>query len=397
MPTELEHRLERLLGAQPRSTASAEEQAREAALAAIAPARRRRRPAAWMILAAAGIAVVMTGVALAASPSSFRELRDVVAPTSKAKPAATRSRVAVVRVPRGAAGFTVQVGSRLWVATPRGMALRRVPLASAATSPQALYAVGETGGRLEAVAVADHHVAWSLPLHGRLVAATWSPYPIRIAYIVRSGDRRVLHLIWGNGVNDQVVGPSAPVMPAWRSDSLAVAYIASTGAVMLDTVGGAPQQLNPGAVCGARRITGLAFSPSSATLAEATDGSVLALVDTRRPGRVACIRTGAVATGLRWLSTANLLFWHPGSDRLTRIATNHRRLVARGTLIAPGPILGAAGSPDGRRVAIAVRHGNHLRIVTAAPPELGSTTVLKPAQQLGLAPPAGRGVRIGWS
>ncbi len=47
----------------------------------------------------------------------------------------------------------------------------------------------------------------------------------------------LLHLIWGNGVNDQIVGPAASVTPAWRSDSLAVAYVSPTGSAMLDTVG----------------------------------------------------------------------------------------------------------------------------------------------------------------
>ena len=398
MSSELEQRLERLLTSQPQATSSVEEQAREAALSTITPTRRRPQPAAWMILAAAAIAVVTTGVALAASPSSFRAIRDVVSPPSPKPKPALKPHPATVRVPTGAAGFTVQSGNRLWVAKPGSIALRGVPLAAAATSPQALYAVGENGGRLEAVSITDHHVAWSLPLHGQLAAATWSPYPIRVAYVVRRGGQGLVHLIWGNGVNDQVIGSAAPVTPAWRSDSLAVAYVSPTGATMLDTLGqAAPQRLNIPSLCGARRITELAFSPNSTTLAEATNTSVVILTDTQHPNQATCIHTDATATNLRWLSPANLLFSHPGSDKLTRIETNHRHVVAQGTLIAPGVILAAASSPDGDHIAIAIRRGQQLRILTAAPPRLGTTARFRPSHQLSLAPPARRVVRIGWS
>jgi hypothetical protein len=399
MSSELEQRLERLLSSHPRSTASVEEQAREAALSTIpASARSRSRPAAWMVALAAVTGLVVTGVALAASPSSLRQLRDVVYQSSPKATRASKPRGAVVRVPPGAAGFTVQSGDRLWVAKPDRIALRGVPLAHAATSPSALYAVGQDAGRLKAVSITDRHVAWSVPLHGKLAAAAWSPYPIRIAYVVRRGGRGVLHVIWGNGVNDQIVGPATAVMPAWRSDSLALAYVSPTGTVMLRTIGqAAPQRLNTAAACGAQRITELAFSPNSATVAEATDTSAVILTDTQHPGRATCIDTGTRATDLRWLSPTNLLFSHHGSDQLTLIETDRGHVVARGTLIAPGPILAAASSPDGRHIAIAIRQRNQLRILTARPPQLGTTALLRAVDELSITPQASGTVRIGWS
>jgi hypothetical protein len=399
MSSELEQRLERLLSSHPQSTGSVEEQAREAALSTIpASARSRYRPAAWMVVLAAVTGLVVTGVALAASPSSFRDLRDVVYPTSPKATPASKHRGAVVRVPPGAAGFTVQSGNRLWVAKPDRIALRGVPLADAATSPSALYAVGQDAGRLKAVSVADRHVAWSVPLHGKLAAAAWSPYPIRVAYVVRRRGRGVLHLIWGNGANDQIVGPATAVMPAWRSDSLALAYVSPTGTVLVRTIGrAAPQRLNTAATCGAQRITELAFSPSSATLAEATDTSAVILTDILHPGKATCIHTGTRATDLRWLSPTTLLFSHHGSDQLTLIAASRGHVAARGTLIAPGPILAAATSPDGRHIAIAILHGDQLRILTSRPPRLGTTALLRAVDELSVAPPASRMVRIGWS
>ena len=398
MSSELEQRLERLLSSHPQSTASVEEQAREAALSTIpASARSRYRPAAWMVMLAAVTGLVMTGVALAASTSSFSDLRDVVSPASQETIPASKPAAAVVRVPPGAAGFTVQSGNRLWVAKPDRIALRAVPLADAATSPSALYAVGQDAGRLKAVSVTDRHVAWEVPLHGKLAAAAWSPYPIRIAYVVRRHGRGLLHVIWGNGVNDQIVGPAAAVMPAWRSDSLALAYVSPTGTVMLRTIGrAAPQRLNTAAACGAQRITELAFS-GSATLAEATDTSTVILTDIRHPGKATCIHTDTSATDLRWLSPTNLLFAHRGGDQLTLIETARGHVAARGTLIAPGPILASASSPDGRHIAIAIRHGNQLRIVTARPPQLGTTAPLRVVDELSITPQAGEIVRIGWS
>jgi hypothetical protein len=399
MPSELEQRLERLLSSHPQSTASVEEQAREAALSTIpASARSRYRPTAWMVVLAAATGLILTGVALAASPSSLRDLRDVVSPTSPRTTHASKPPGAVVRVPPGAAGFTVQSGNRLWVAKPDRIALRGVPLANAATSPSALYAVGQDAGRLEAVSVTDRHVAWSVPLHGKLAAAAWSPYPIRIAYVVRRRGRGLLHVIWGNGVNDQIVGPATAVMPTWRSDSLTLAYVSPTGAVMLRTIGrAAPQRLNTAAACGAQRITGLAFSPASSTLAEATDTSAVILTDIQHPGKATCVHTGTSATDLRWLSRTNLLITHHGSDQLTLIETHRGHVAARGTLIAPGPILAAAGSPDGRHIAIAIRHRNELRILTARPPQLGTTALLRVVDELNITPQAGELVRIGWS
>ena len=397
MPSELEHRLTRALAAGPHATPAAEDAAREAALAALGPPSGTRRPAAWLIVAAAAAAAVMTGVALAAtraiSPSHHQPIPSVGPGSSSSS-----TRVPTIDVPEGAAGFGVQVGGRLWVATPRGLALRGVRLGAAAISPQAFYAVGQTGRRLNAVSIADRHVAWSVPLHGDLVAAAWSPYPIRIAYVIRHRDgRSALHSIWGNGTNDRIIGPAAPVMPAWMWDSLALAYVAPAGGVMLSTVGAAPRRLNGSSACGGGRITELAFGPRSSTLAEATTASQLILVDTRRPGRLTCIPTGAPAVHLRWLSATDLVYGHPASADLTRIALHRHHVIESGTVTTPGAVLGVASSPDDHRLAIALRAGTRLRLLVIEAPALGHTGPARARDRLRLRPPASAAVRISWS
>jgi hypothetical protein len=393
MSSELERRLTRLLASQPRSTPTVKDQAREAALGALAPTTGRSRPAASLVLGAAAAVVVMTGVALAATRTSFPGLGRSAPPAPP-----TSHRIPVIQVPGGAAGFSVQVDGRLWVATPAGLALRAVPLRAAATSPRALYAVGQTAERMNAVSITDHHVAWSVPLDGRLVAAAWSPYPIRIAYVVdhRNGTS-VLHSIWGNGTNDQVIGPAARVKPAWRWDSLAVAYTAPGGSVMLSTVSAAPRRINRSSACGGGRITELAFAPHSPTLAETTDRSRLILVDTRHPHRVSCISTDAPPTGVHWISATNLVYGRPAGAELTRIALRHNRVVASGTTTMPGVVLGITTAPRGHTIAVAIRGETKLLLLLVEPPELGETAPARPRERLRLPIPAGRIVRISWS
>ena len=56
--------------------------------------------------------------------------------------------------------------------------------------------------------------------------AVWSPFPIRIAYLVRTPEGFVVGDLWGTGTHPFTVdGHAAPVAPAWRWDSKALAYV----------------------------------------------------------------------------------------------------------------------------------------------------------------------------
>ncbi|HEU0192767.1 MAG TPA: hypothetical protein VFQ71_01130 [Gaiellales bacterium] len=397
MSTELEQRLERMLPRLPGPTPIAERQARRAALEALPPPPARSPFATRTLAVAAALVATMAGVALAARSDSLPELRRIVAsPTTPGRTRAVDSQQA--RLPAGAHAFTVLAGGRVWIVTAGRGTPHRLRLAAAATSPDALYLVGQRAGQLEAVSVADRHVAWSRALSGRLVGAAWSPYPIRIAYVAGRPDHERLHVIWGNGVRDDQIGRAAPVIPAWRSDSLAYAYVTVEGRVVMRTVGAKRSvAINSSAVCGGRQhITELAFAPHSGTLLEVTDGSDLILADTHRPGHARCIDIAEPAGQAAWLSRTDVVYGGPQTDQLTRIRLRRRRVLATGSVTTPGPVAGFTVAPRGGRLAVAVNRGRHLRILVIEPPRLGAGSAASVTAELGVRSGSRAVAHLGW-
>jgi hypothetical protein len=396
MPTELEQRLERMLRSLPGPTTEAGQQARRAALAALSPPARRSPFATRTLAVTAALVITMAGVALAARSDSLPELRRIVAPTTP-----EHSRPVGIpreRLPTGAHAFTVLADGRVWILTPGGGRPHRVRLTAAATSPDALYVVGQRAGRLEAVSVADRHVAWSRTLSGRLFGAAWSPYPIRIAYVAGIPGHERLHLIWGNGVRDDPIGRAAPIVPAWRSDSLAYAYVTPNGGVAMRTVGTARSvAINSHTACGnGQHITELTFAPHSGTLLEVTDGPDLILADTGRPGHARCINIAAAAGQAAWLSRDSFVYSHPQTDLLTRIRLRHRRAIATGSVSTPGPIAGFTVAPQRRRLAVAVNTDGRLRVLIIKSPRLNTATAASVTHQLSFHSVGRAVVHLGW-
>jgi len=96
------------------------------------------------------------------------------------------------------------------------------------------------------------------------VAIAWAPDGFRIAYIVHAGRRFVLHVIYGNGVNDTTIDRSVrAVRPSWRADSLAVAYVGGGGRAVVYDVGHESRRV----VAIHPPVTAVAFAPSGDALA----------------------------------------------------------------------------------------------------------------------------------
>jgi hypothetical protein len=111
----------------------------------------------------------------------------------------------------------------------------------------------------------DGRRPWSHPAGGKVVAIAWAPDAIRIAYVVRVEHRFVLHLIWGTGVQDSIIDTSVrPVIPSWRPDSLAFAYVGAGGKAVVYDLEHRSRKVVPGAP---RDATQLAFAPSGRRLA----------------------------------------------------------------------------------------------------------------------------------
>ena len=397
MPSELEERLERALGSMPGSGAATERRARVAALEALGRPRRRRRPARGVAVAVACVAVLATTAGtLAEPPGVLPSLRVMFSPF--ARPSAVRVPPAARPLPQGARAFVVATGSRTWVWTRDGAALRGARIARPAPSPGALYLVGAVRGRLVAVSRFDRHVAWSRPIAGTLAGAAWSPYPIRVAYVDGVPGRRQLHVVWGNGEDDQQVAAGvAPVTPAWRSDSLAFAYALANGRVAVHAIGRArPTAVDPASACGVHRITALAFAPGSATLAEATDGRMLILADTAHPGRVACVPTTAPVRQLAWTRRRQLVYTVQGGTAVEGLTVAGTHAVVRSTVAVPGTVAALAAAPGGGRLAIAFRVQGRVRIVVADPPRPGGPAGIRIRQVLGPVPQAGGAIWIAW-
>jgi hypothetical protein len=263
MSSELERRLETMLAEAPQPDPGAGEEALHRALRALHPvaASRHGVRAAVLAFAAAIVLLVIAAGSLAAAGA----LHVSIGAKPKVHPATTR-----LVLPKGANGIAAVVDGRLSVATKDGLGLQGKSVNAAALSPRALYVAAGVGDSLVAMAP-NGRTAWSRPTRGDVVAIAWAPDGFQIAYVVHAGHRFVLHLIYGNGINDKTIDRSVrPVAPSWRADSLAFAYVGGGGKAIVYDVGHRSRSV----VGTTAPVTHLAFAPTGSKLALATPGAL---------------------------------------------------------------------------------------------------------------------------
>lgn len=369
MPSELEGRLGRVLAGAPGPDPGVSDRALRAALEALpspADVRRARRRRVTLVLAACLAAFVSGGVTLAATGAHL----PVVSPEPRSTPAVRTEPPppAAARIPAGTAIWAV-AGGRVAVVTKqtpiRMLHDRRVR--AFAVSPGSLYAVEGRGSTLRVIDLNGQRVVWRRRTDGRPVAAVWSPFPIRIAYLVRTPEGFVVGDLWGTGTHPFTVdGHAAPVAPAWRWDSKALAYVTAAGAVVVhDVIGGANRPLLQ--ACGIHRPAAIAFAPAGAELAVADRRGGVAIVDTSGSREPRCLTGPAGRPHLAWLGRDDLLA--AAGSSLTRFALAGREGGAR-TVTAALPIAGLDVSPDRSRIAVLLRGRSGTTLTVTAPPRV---------------------------
>ena len=220
MSSELERRLEGLLAELPVPEPEVEERALSAALAAVRLSHGSSRTlrAGVLAFAAAALLLAIAAGSLAAVGALHVSFGQTAKPAN-----------APLSLPDGAAGVAVVADGKLSVVTRSGFRLQGLPVSTADLSPHALFVAAGIGHSLVAMSPNGRR-AWSHPVGGTVVAIAWAPFGNRIAYVVHTRHRLVLHVIWGNGTNDAVIDRSVrAVRPAWRADSLAFAYVGAGG------------------------------------------------------------------------------------------------------------------------------------------------------------------------
>jgi hypothetical protein len=171
------------------------------------------------------------------------------------------------------------------------------------------------GSSLVALAPGNRH-PWVHKTDGRVVAASWSPDGLKIAYVLaRRGDYE-LRMIEGDGSPDQLLARSIGVAkPSWRSDSLAVAYVDAGGRAAVYDLGTGARRTFDTRECGgvARAV---AYAPGGRRLAVA-GRSALALVE-RWDVRPSCVGYGSAETinAVSWLSPQTVLTLDTALPRL---------------------------------------------------------------------------------
>jgi hypothetical protein len=256
MSSEVERRLETFFAEAPEPDAGAGEKALHRALRALEPvaAPRRGLRAAVLAFAAAVILLVIAAGSLAAAGALHISIGTMGKPH--------RATVELT-LPQGANGVAAIIGGRLSMVTNDGLRLHGRPVSAAALSPRALYVAAGIGNSLVAMAPNGRR-AWSHPAGGKVVAIAWAPDGFRIAYVIHTGRRFVLHVIYGNGIYDTTIDRSVrAVRPSWRADSLAFAYVGGGGRAVVYDLG----HENRRVVAVTPPVTGVAFAPSGEALA----------------------------------------------------------------------------------------------------------------------------------
>lgn len=347
MSSELERRLEGLLAGAPEPDPGAGEKAQHRALRALQPAAPARRGFRTVVVAFAAV------VALLAVAAGSLAAAGGIHVSFGAKARKQPSTRIPLSLPQGADGIAVVVDGRLSVVTRSGFRLQGLPVSAATLSPHALYVAAGVGSSLVALRP-DAHQAWSHPAGGRVDAIAWAPDGLRIAYLVHHEHDRfpwTVHVIWGNGTHDQVVGRSVnPVRPTWRADSLAVGYV---GTDYRPTVYDLAQAAHH--VIRMRRLFGgvarLAFAPTGDVLAVNTGRRTVLVGKSRKT-----VWRGST-DGIGWLDgRLAVAAATPGLPRHIYAFSTHGKILALVTA-------------DGRTARVLAGPAGRLRAVFAVPDE----------------------------
>lgn len=293
MSTDLESRLQRLLGRQT-SSGDAEERALRRAVAALSPPRH----AGWhrgrtLALAFAAIVAVMTVAAGALAAAGA--LHVSLGRTSGVSPASPAS--ARIDLTQGTHGIAAVLDGKLWLTT-RGTRIEGLPVASAELSPHARY-VGVGIGHELVVMAPDGHRAWAHATRGTVVAISWAPSGLLLAYIVRRSHGFQLRQIEGDGDHDRLVDPAVrPVRPSWRADSLALAYVGGGGRAVIDDLAHRSRHV-PSHLA---HVTSVSYAPTGRTLAIAAGDKLSSVGGSLRPRLLADER--GTPLGVTWTPRA---------------------------------------------------------------------------------------------
>jgi hypothetical protein len=354
MSTELERQLRAGFGRLPKPSREASARARSAALAALGPSVRSSSGRPALALAAIVFALGAGAAALAATGKLHV---DIGARQKPVRLVPTR-----LSVPPGSHGLALVAGGKLWLATRSGLRIEGMRVSAAELSPRALYAVVGVGSSLVALAPGNRR-PWAQETGGSVVAVSWSPDGLKIAYVVARRGGNELRLIEGDGSPDRLlVRGVRPARPSWRPDALAVAYVDARGRAAVYDLGTSTTRTFDTRRCGGA-ARAVAYAPRGRRLAVANRHG-LALVG-RWDVRPGCVAVGRVETisAVDWLSpqtvlTADALAQGPGAGSVVRLYR-----IRAGAL---APVEGRASS-NATLGAVAVSPaGGHLAVAQAA-------------------------------
>jgi len=260
-------------------------------------------------------------------------------------------------VPLGVHGIAATVSGRLWLSTSSGLRLEGLPVSAAELSPHALYVAIGVGNSLVAMAP-DGRRAWSHPTPGPVAAVAWAPNGLRITYIAHVGSGFRLYEIEGNGGRNRLIDARVrPIRPAWRADSLALAYVAAGGSPVVYDLGHASRT-----VVASRGAAFLAFAPSGDRLAVATSHHVVLTGPNTAPGKT--VFAHEAIAGLGWMGGKVVLALNAATPSVSVFRVSRAgALTQTGRLVAPARI--EALDASGGRITFAVAGPTGLRILSS--------------------------------